>query len=437
MKRLLCLLAAFAFISGASAQNASQDVRELLRQDPTRAANLHHTYEVPEIVDTPAPEGYVPFYISHYGRHGSRYHTSESKITEISVYLDTLLAEGLLTDEGKAVYNTLSIVKEEHEDLGGILTQKGSLDHQGISQRMFERFDPVFNQQDRKDVLCISTDVQRCIQSMANFAMQLKGNSPELNISLYTGPRFKKYLVADVPFQKTNVRRANVRDSILRASLNTERIMKAWFTNQNEALRHFGKNDPAKFIYKVFQAGIIAQNLDIENPYIYKYFTEDEIYAMWRTDNAEKYGIMCASIENERISDEIGRTILKHIVSKADEALASGSTKAADLRFGHDSGLLPLISFIQIEGQDKIMHMADAEANGWYGFVAMPMASNLQLVFYRKVSDECTGCSCDNDILVKILFNEKETTIPALTTFCGPYYKWSELREYFIKLLNE
>lgn len=437
MKRTLCLFAALVFALAANAQGTTQDIRELLRQDPTRSANLHHTYEIPEIVDTPAPEGYTPFYISHYGRHGSRYHTSMSKITDVSVYLDTLLAEGLLTEEGMAVYNTLAIVKEDHEGLGGILTQKGSRDHQGISQRMYERFQPVFNQPERKEVLCVSTEIQRCIQSMANFSMQLKGNNPKLNISLYTGPRFKKYLLADVPYQKTNVRRAHVRDSILRADLNPDRIMKAWFTNPEEAARHFGRNYPAKFIYNVFQAGLIAQNLDIEDPYIYKHFTEDEIYAMWLTDNAEKYGIMCASIENEQMSNEVGRPILKDIVAKADEALGCGSNKAADLRFGHDSGLLPLISFIQIEGQNKIMHMADAEANGWYGFVAMPMASNLQLVFYRKTADATDACSCDNDILVKILFNEKETTIPALTTFCGPYYKWSELREYFIKLLNE
>ncbi len=434
MKRILYLFTAILFTLGANAQDASQDVRELLRQDPTRAANLHHTYEIPEIVDTPAPEGYVPFYISHYGRHGSRYHTAMSRITDISVYLDTLLAEGLLTEEGKNIHNTLAIVKEDHKDMEGILTQKGSRDHQGISQRIYERFSPVFNQQERKEVLCESSDIQRCIQSMANFAVQLKGNNPQLNFLLYTGPKFRKYLAASVPYQKTNVRRANVRDSILRASLNTERIMEAWFTDKARAAEHFGKNSPAKFIYNVFQAGIIAQNLDIEDPYIYKHFTEDEIYAMWRTDNAEKYGIMCASLENEQISDEVGRAVLRDIVSKADEALANGSSKAADLRFGHDSGLLPLISFIQIEGQNRIMHMADAEANGWYGFVAMPMASNLQLVFYRKVSDGCTGCNSDNDTLVKILFNEKETIIPALPAFQGPYYSWSELREYFVKL---
>ena len=39
------------------------------------------------------------------------------------------------------------------------------------------------------------------------------------------------------------------------------------------------------------------------------------------------------------------------------------------------------------------------------------------------------------DVLVKLLYNERETTIPAVQTCCGPYYKWSELREYFTSFL--
>ncbi|MBR3527632.1 MAG: hypothetical protein IKN88_07650 [Bacteroidales bacterium] len=34
------------------------------------------------------------------------------------------------------------------------------------------------------------------------------------------------------------------------------------------------------------------------------------------------------------------------------------------------------------------------------------------------------------DVIVKMLRNEKETVIPRLPTFDGPYYKWKDLREY-------
>ena len=38
-------------------------------------------YEYRPAEAEPVPEGYVPFYISHYGRHGSRYHSSEAHYT--------------------------------------------------------------------------------------------------------------------------------------------------------------------------------------------------------------------------------------------------------------------------------------------------------------------------------------------------------------------
>ena len=49
----------------------------------------------------------------------------------------------------------------------------------------------------------------------------------------------------------------------------------------------------------------------------------------------------------------------------------------------------------------------------------MPMAANLQMVFYRNTSDE---------VLVKILYNEKETLVRGLAPQTGPYYAWKDLK---------
>lgn len=66
-------------VSFAQSPEHRQEVMALLKEDPTRSVNLHHNYEAPsKIVDTPAPKGYKPFYVSHYGRHGSRYHYTYS-----------------------------------------------------------------------------------------------------------------------------------------------------------------------------------------------------------------------------------------------------------------------------------------------------------------------------------------------------------------------
>jgi len=40
---------------------------------PEQTGSIYYAYPVPSSTYTPAPTGYEPFYISHYGRHGSRW----------------------------------------------------------------------------------------------------------------------------------------------------------------------------------------------------------------------------------------------------------------------------------------------------------------------------------------------------------------------------
>ena len=43
------------------------------------------------------------------------------------------------------------------------------------------------------------------------------------------------------------------------------------------------------------------------------------------------------------------------------------------------------------------------------------------MIFYRNKK---------GNVLVKMLYNEQETYIPAVAPAYGPYYSWTELREY-------
>ena len=72
MKRF-CLLCLLALSLPAWAQTSRE---ELLTHLELTAGN-YANYPVPTTLPTPAPEGYEPFYISHYGRHGARYMTSD------------------------------------------------------------------------------------------------------------------------------------------------------------------------------------------------------------------------------------------------------------------------------------------------------------------------------------------------------------------------
>jgi hypothetical protein len=68
----------------------------------------------------------------------------------------------------------------------------------------------------------------------------------------------------------------------------------------------------------------------------------------------------------------------------------------------------------------------------WQDYNTIPKACNIQMVFYRPVGT--TGNSPD-DILVKVLLNEHEATLP-IDTDCAPYYHWTDVRSFFISRLN-
>jgi hypothetical protein len=97
MKRILSLcLCAVCF----SVLGFAQTTEEIISKDPRKAACSFYVYDYMNAPDmTPAPEGYEPFYISHFARHGARYCTSE--YGRLYAWLTKASAAGKLSDAGK------------------------------------------------------------------------------------------------------------------------------------------------------------------------------------------------------------------------------------------------------------------------------------------------------------------------------------------------
>lgn len=68
----LSLLAVLTAGNAFAQQQRDPYIEAQLQQKRARAATNTHSYEFLPTHDTPAPKGYKPVYISHYGRHGSR-----------------------------------------------------------------------------------------------------------------------------------------------------------------------------------------------------------------------------------------------------------------------------------------------------------------------------------------------------------------------------
>lgn len=423
MKRFVILLTTLAalIVLTTSAKDPYLDV---IKADRYNAAGNYHPYPVPKYSDTKAPKGYTPFYVSHYGRHGSRYLIGSSRYTHTVDMMDVLHDKNFLTSEGEALRSDLHAMREAHAGQDGILTQVGSREHQGISSRMYKRVKKVFRQPGRKDVLVVSTPVHRVLQSAFNFVSVLKGNEPDLKVQLYSGDKYKDYLARSVPSSISDPL-----DSI--CDVNLEKMLfeltdgmklgSKIFKDGRKVQQELGDDEPlAYFLYLLLEESSIAKCLDIDvDPF--SHFTDEEVAVFGKIWNAQCTFWFHRSKETGDVNNTItGVPLLTDFIVKADEALKAGSTKCADLRFGHDSGIGPLLGTIKVEGYDTTPALADSWKE-WPVYEYLPMGSNFQMIFYKNRQ---------GDVLVKMLRNEKETIIPALAPFDGPYYKWQDLRAY-------
>ena len=180
MVKLYTKLLVSAFALCMSVAVSAQQAREDFRKDINLSASGYKAYPGPQKALTPAPAGYTPYYISHYGRHGSRYLIRPADYDKPYMTLKKLADAGMLTEKGLEVFDKVEQIREEARGREGELTQLGAEQHRGIAKRMFERFPEVFKGKTSIDAK--STIVIRCILSMENALLQFTSMNPELII---------------------------------------------------------------------------------------------------------------------------------------------------------------------------------------------------------------------------------------------------------------
>ena len=384
--------------------------------------SLFTPYPDRDAPQTRAPFGYKPFYVSHFGRHGCRYMSSREQVATVLDVLEEARRQGLLTEEGVSLCRDFEAFDAAEDGMYGQLSDRGGEEHRGISQRMYRRFRPAFSGRHRKTVRGISSMYPRCVLSMTHFCLALKSRSPRLEMDLHAGVKYYKRL------NTPDTTRALV---AIRAR--GEAYLNPLFPSFFDDTAFFGRvfKDPvaARGLSKDWTAffmrfydcicNVECVGMDVN---LRRYLTDEEFVGLMRFRNCIIFAEDGRNPLNWEARKPLVRVFLEEMMTKADEAVA-GNDIAADLRFGHDSGLSGLMSLIGVAGYDVEADPAEAW-KVWDAAEMMPMASNLQWVFYRS--------RFRKDILVKILFNEQETSIPALGP--GPYYKWTELRNYFESL---
>ena len=431
----LCLLCC-GTVAAQSLQTAQQTRDELKANRYLSGSNyLDYDHQLSTTPLTPTPKGYEPFYMSHYGRHGSRWLIGEGDYTNPLNTLREANAEGKLTAEGKAVLKKLEDFYPTTVKRLGELTTVGERQHHGIGSRLAKNFPEIFK---AKNVAidARSTVVIRCILSMEAECEELAAANPTARIHNDVSESFQYYLNQD---WSDRLRRASregrkVRNIYEHKYSHPERLMKLLFNDQQYVYDNVRASSLMRQLFEL-AANMQSHDTDIE---LYSLFTDEEVYDQWRIRNVGWYLDYGAAPQSGGIMPFSQLNLLKNILATADTIVGSGTpvpatspagSPQATLRFGHEVCVMPLACLLELGQCGTQVENLDTLDNIWRNYRIFPMACNVQLVFYRPVKGK------PGDILVKALLNEREMTLPA-TPVSGPYYRWADLREYYKKKIE-
>ena len=407
----------------------AQTVLELIKQKPAYASCNYNTY--PDSIKTtltPAPEGKKAFYISHYGRHGSRYISSRSGYD--IPYMMMLHADSLdeLTPTGHRVLQEMNSIMRNTEDRWGELTGIGKREMENIGRRIVERFPEVLCP--GANVKAISTIVPRCIESMGSFTMKMLQVCPQLNITLQASERTQWYMNHQDRKMRRNYLTLEAKkalDAYTATRMGNTRLMELVFKNPDIVKEFINEEDLSYYLMKMvlFQNNISYNS----NKNLMDLFDAEDLYLMWQVDNVYWYLQHGACKLNGGNRPYSQRYLLRQLIADADSCLRL-ERPGAQLRFGHETVLLPLVCLIGVNGYNLATdNLEELEEKGWWSSSVFPMGSNLQFIFYRS------GIK-DNDVLFKVLLNEEEATLP-LQTDVAPYYHWNDFRQYCLDILDK
>ena len=425
----------------------TDSIKNEITKDFRKMGSNYYAYPTPTAKYTKAPAGYKPFYLSHYGRHGSRFHQPADHYHALYNTLAKADSSGKLTDLGKSLLERAKYLDEYAAPRAGDLTQLGVAQHQGIAKRMVKNFPEVFKNDAYVEAYA-STSV-RCVVSMAAFLEELHAQKPKVEIHQESG-KYLMSFISPLDFGKiineSNTPAWQKENEKLYSHVNPTRMMRAIFNDSN----YIKKNvDGGDLLSKIYEIGNSLQGSpEIEFSFD-DLWTEEDLAARWHAQNAWWYSVLGNNPFAKKQGLENARPLLKNVLDEADKVIAADTTKAdktaakpakkttATLRFGHDTVIFPFAVLLQLENGSMNTGIETADMENlhkvWRDYEITPMAANVQFIFYKSAKK-------GSPILVKVMLNEIEQKLPvtcdsATIKNCpaAPYYRWDDVREFYRK----
>ena len=397
-------------------------LKKMLSENPLLAANNNLPYPDRELEKDCAPKGYKPFYISHYGRHGSRYSTKSTPYDQMADFLTKAHEAKALSQEGESLFEAYMEIYPSLRGHNGDLTELGQQQHRGVAHRMIKRFPKVFKGDCR--VEAHSSLSPRAIISMMSFCDQLKTDNKRIHLDYSSNSTDLYYTVLerDTFPVHDDLRKMSasklMRDGGQRIMLDNP-IPRDFFSRYFSDMEYVNSLESLDAIMRnVFR---VTNNLPNVIPGLdwTCLFTDEERFALWELSNYNTLIMFTWHPATKGLVPAIAAPLLEEIILDADKDIAEGSL-AARLRFGHDTVLGPLVTLLGVDGWNDKWDDS-VRAKNHYQCWNMPMASNLQIVFYRNR---------EGKIIIKVLYNEEAVIIPLGNQETAPYYSWEDFRNY-------
>ena len=436
MRRVINLIVALVALSTASAQSP-EAIREMIRKNPNYTEPTVTTYANVEIGKiASAPKGYKPFYFTMTSRHGSRYELRDTTFVNTTAIYNKASELGLLTPLGEEVRAILNRATAEQLGKEGELSSLGQQQLRGIGRRAYQNFKSIF---EGGSVEGKSSTKMRCVFSMVAFIDGLKEQNSTLPVEIEareselpilrpmadnsaTPAKLKKewgeYAKRGGGWAHKGLAWLDSRDF--------SQVSSKLFTNPDLLVEKCGARHLGLFLYDTHHLLLFAQNFEVcDDAILKRVFTSEEQYAFY-VYLTIRWLHFSGGWGNPYIEfyTSYMKPLIDDIIGKAQEAIDGKNPHTANLRFTHDTYVVPLLSIFGYVGC-ALQYGDDLErACCTVPFsTLMPMGANLQIVLYRNKAGE---------VLVRSLLNEKDMTLP-IECKSAPFYPWDE----FCKLANK
>ena len=413
MRKLLILLAGAVLFSCSTAPSAQEAA-----PDPDRWGVGTHCYEFHPEIDTPAPAGFKPVYLIHYGRHGSRTGMKVGDTYErVLAVLEKADSLHLLTSEGDSLLAEVRQVADYYDGMEGRLTRVGEAEQHELARRVYRRYRPIFKKGCKQIRVELST-VPRSILSGTCFVQTLTALQPDLSFTFDSGEKYFQYINNSSP-KAVRVAVKAIRDSLnaLYVSDGAEFCSRI-FREPSEGLSLLGDAD--EFQRKVWICAGEGKASGVQAD-MFRHLPDSVVYKWWADAVRSMYLCHGNSVEFGDQRMENAKPLVRVMLTQAQEALATGSV-AADLKFGHDHPIVATAGWFGLEGVGDRLRLEDLP-DAWSDPMNIPFATNFQLVFYRNRAGE---------VLVKFIYNGRERLLHDLTPVSGPYYRWSDVLSRYL-----